>query len=295
MNLAAVDIGTNSCRLFIAQASSGRLLPLYRDLETCRIGEGVSASFQLKLEAIERTIACLGAFRKIMQDHQVQKHRIIATSAVREAKNQEQFVHRVKQELGLTIEVISGEEEAWLSYQGVCRGLNLRQDPLVADLGGGSTELVWRENGKLMLYSLPVGAVRATEDRMSSPQIAEILQPLTARRSVFKNQDLVFVGGTATSAVAIKKGLKKYNREAVHGQVLSAEEVQIQYEKLHGMSLEQLLATPGVQEKRADIITKGLLVMLSIIKEMGKSEITISESDLLDAIAWQIYEESAAG
>lgn len=293
MNLAAVDIGTNSCRLFIAQASAGRLLPLYRDLETSRIGEGVSGSQLLKPEAIERTIDCLKGFQEIMHSHQVRKQRVIATSAVREARNREEFVARVKLELGLTVEVISGEEEAWLSYQGVCRGLDLHEEPLVADLGGGSTELVWREEGKLMPLSLPVGAVRATENRMSPAQITAILQPLTARRAVFKDQDLVFVGGTATSAVAIKLGLKEYNREVVHGHILKLGELEDLYERLRKMNLEQLLATPGVQIKRADIITKGLLVMLSIIREIDKNEVTISESDLMDAIAWQIYEASS--
>lgn len=290
MNLAAVDIGTNSCRLFIARASADRLLPLYRGLETSRIGEGVSGRHMLKPEAIERTIGCLKRFKEMMQTYQVQKHRIIATSAVREARNREEFALRVKKELDLTVEVISGEEEAWLSYQGVCRGLDLSGEPLVADLGGGSTELVWREAGRLMLLSLPVGAVRATEDNMGSEQITAVLKPLVARRNVFRGPDLVFVGGTATSVVAIIKGLKEYDREAVHGQVVRLDEVRSVYERLRRMNLEQLLATPGIQKKRADIITQGVLVMLSIIEEMGKSEVRVSESDLMDAIIWQLYE-----
>ena len=291
MNLAAIDIGTNSCRLFIARASAGRLNPLYRGLETSRIGEGVSGSHFLKPEAIKRTIDCLGRFKEIMQTSAVQKHRIIATSAVREARNRREFVARVKRELGLKVEVISGEEEAWLSYRGVCRGLDLSGEPLVADLGGGSTELVWREAGRLRLLSLPVGAVRATEENMSPEQIRAVLMPLTTRREVFHGQPLVFVGGTATSVVAIMKGLQEYDREAVHGQIVQLSEVQLVYENLRRMSLEQLLATPGIQKKRADIITKGILVMLTIIREMGKGEVMVSESDLMDAVVWGLYEE----
>ncbi|MEQ8176455.1 MAG: Ppx/GppA phosphatase family protein [Syntrophomonadaceae bacterium] len=290
MNLAAVDIGTNSCRLYIARASAGRLFTLYRDLETTRIGEGVSASSLLKPEAILRTVECLKRYKEIMQTYRVKKQRIIATSAVREARNREEFVALVKRELDLTVEVISGEEEAWLSYQGVSRGLDLAGEPLLADLGGGSTELVWREEGRLMLLSLPVGAVRAAEGNMSLEQIRAVLTPLTTRRDVFDGQPLVFVGGTATSVVAIMKGLEEYDREVVHGQVVKLDDVRLVYEKLQRMNLEQLLATPGIQKKRADIITKGVLVMLSIIEEMGKGEVIVSESDLMDAIIWELYE-----
>lgn len=291
MNLAAIDIGTNSCRLFIVRASAGRLVPLYRGLETSRIGEGVSGSRLLKSEAVDRTIDCLKRFKEIMETYGVEKHRIIATSAVREARNRKEFAARVEHELGLAVDVIGGEEEAWLSYQGVCQGLELPGEPLVADLGGGSTELVWREAGQLMLLSLPVGAVRATEDDMDLKQITVVLRPLADKREIFRSQPLVFVGGTATSVVAIIKGLREYDREAVHGQAVKLDEVRSVYEKLQGMTLEQLMATPGIQSKRADIISKGVLVMLSIMVEMGKSEVIVSESDLMDAIAWQLYEE----
>lgn len=290
MNLAAVDIGTNSCRLFIARASAGRLFTLYRDLDTTRIGEGVSGSRFLKPEATLRTIECLKRYKEVMNTFRVRKHRIIATSAVREARNREEFIEQVERELDLNVEVISGEEEALLSYQGVCRGLDLCGEPLVADLGGGSTELVWKEAGRLMLLSLPVGAVRATEDKMSPEQVRAVLAPLTARCDVFSGQPLVFVGGTATSVVAIIKGLDEYDREMVHGQVVKLDEVRAVYEKLRHMTLQQLLATPGIQKERADIMTKGVMVMLSIIEEMSKSQVIVSESDLMDAIVWQLYE-----
>ncbi len=289
MNLAAIDIGSNSCRLLIARISGGFFEYLLRDLDTTRIGEGVEHTGLLNEKAIFRTINCLRQFKEIMQSYQVMDCRVVATSAVREAGNRRNFIEAAQKQCGLQVEIISGEEEAALSYLGVKRGLGLATDPLVVDLGGGSTEIIWHGDEDLLL-SLPIGAVRATEAAMSAGQIEAILTPIISWSEKTSPAPLVFVGGTATSLVAIKLALRVYDSKLVHGQKLSFEEVKGIYEQLVSLSQDELKALPGLQAKRADIISQGVLIALTIMDLLRRSEMIVSESDLLDAIIWQLYD-----
>lgn len=288
MKLGAIDIGSNSCRLLIADVAGDSITPLWRDLDTTRMGEGVDAAHILSMDAVKRTIKCLKRFKEIMRSFDVKAYRIIATSAVREAENRMDFVEKVKEECGLQVDIISGEEEACLSYEGVKKGLKLYADPLVVDLGGGSTEFIW-QGKKSLLVSLPVGAVRATEAAMDSEQIESLLAPLEEWKASAGSSPLVFVGGTATSMVAIKLALREYDSKLVHGQKLSRDDVTALYTGLSSLSREDLRKVHGLQEKRADIIVKGVLIALLIMRKFESWEMTVSESDLLDAVIWQLF------
>lgn len=291
MRLAAIDIGTNSCRLLIAEVSGPRLKVLERAVNTTRIGAGVSSGGCISAPAIQRTLECLQSFQATMHRYKVRSFRIVGTSALREAQNRGEFLERVQNECGLQVEVISGEQEACLSYRGVCRGLGLTGVlPVVVDLGGGSTELVWPGDPPEVL-SFPVGAVRAAEMDLDSGQIAAVLEPLREKPAVGRNMPLVFVGGTATSVVAIKLSLAEYRSELVHGQKLIKEDIEAIYRRLKGMNLEDRRRIPGLQEKRADIIVPGISIMLVIMDILGCAEVAVSESDLLDAIIWQLADE----
>ncbi|MDD3270327.1 MAG: Ppx/GppA phosphatase family protein [Syntrophomonadaceae bacterium] len=285
MNYAAIDIGTNSCRLLISSLQNDRLAAVFRKLETTRLGEGLNHSGRINPDALARTIKCLEAFRKIMQEYRVQAFRVVATSAVREAENRQEFLDQVRGKINIDIEVISGNEEAELSYQGVIHSLKLDPLPLVVDLGGGSTEFIIKGDPGFPL-SLPVGAVRATESDMKAVEIADVLAPLREYKNLLAAYPLVLVGGTGSTLVAIKHSLAVYDPEFVHGQVLRREEIADIYDMLERMSLRLRQRLPGLQPERADIIPKGTMIVLLIMDTLDKNQIVVSESDLLEGLIW---------
>lgn len=287
MRYGAVDIGTNSCRLLIAQADAEQgLHPLHKELDTTRIGEGVNHSGLISAEAMHRTLLTLSRFQEKMQEYGVEKYRAIATSAVREAHNGDEFVLRAREQSMMKVDIINGETEAGLSYLGVKQGLKLERSPLVVDLGGGSTEFICPEEN--LLLSLALGAVRATEADMYAAQIGQLLAPLGKIKERFVNRPLVLVGGTATTLVSVKLGLEEYNAELVHGAALSRSEIGDLYNLLERMPLALRRRLPGLQPERADIINKGALIVLMIVEVLGKKEIIVSESDLLQGIIWSL-------
>lgn len=287
MSYAAIDIGTNSCRLLIASVNNNRLFSEFRKTETTRLGEGLNYSGKINPAALARTIKCLKDFKNIMLEYQVQSWRAVATSAVREAVNRQELLNSVQESLNLDIEVISGDEEARLSYQGVIRGLELPGLPLVADLGGGSTEFIV-DDGHSFSLSLPVGAVRASESGMTAVDIAAALAPLAEYKNKLLSYPLVLVGGTASTLVAIKHSLAVYDREFVHGQVLTRADIADIYNMLAKMSLSLRKRLPGLQPERADIIPKGSMIVLLIMDLLAKDKIIVSESELLEAVIWEL-------
>jgi exopolyphosphatase/guanosine-5'-triphosphate,3'-diphosphate pyrophosphatase len=287
MRCGAVDIGTNSCRLLVAEVSAkNELTPLYTEMETTRIGAGINRSNQLQAEAIVRTLHCLTRFRERMQEFQVEKYRAIATSAVRDAGNRSEFTARAQMESGVEVEVISGEDEARLSYEGVIRGLKLSEAPLVVDLGGGSTEFICPAEN--ILLSVPVGVVRAAEADTCAAAIIEQLQLVVGLKEQLLRHPLVMVGGAASTLVAVKKGLIHYRPELVHGERLTRTEISDLYDLLESLPLELRRRLPGLQPERADIINKGALIILVIMEVLAKREIIVSESDILQGLVWSL-------
>ncbi len=283
MRFGAVDIGTNSCRLLIVERDAGTgWKTLHNELDTTRIGEGLNDSGSISPDAMTRTLFTLRRFQAIMQDYGVGRYRAIATSAVRESANGAEFVLRAWQESGMKVDIVTGAEEALLSYGGVTRGLQLEPLPLVVDLGGGSTEFICPEAN--VLLSLPVGAVRATEADMYAGQIDALLAPLKMIKEQVLGRPLVLVGGTATTLVAMKLGLAEYDAERVHGQVLKRLEIGDLYNMLERMPLTLRRRLPGLQPERADIINKGALIMLMIVVALDKPEVVVSESELLQGL-----------
>jgi exopolyphosphatase/guanosine-5'-triphosphate,3'-diphosphate pyrophosphatase len=283
MKYAAIDIGTNSCRLLICERVGDNLLKIDEQLESTRIGEAVAETGNLNPQAIDRTCVCLDKFRRQLDKHEIAHFRAVATSAVRESHNAQEFVDKAFKESGIKVEIVSGEEEAYLSYLGVKEGLNMSAVPLVVDLGGGSCEFILNNNSSF-LASIPVGAVRATESKMSALDILEKLSIVTREKERFNNHPIVMVCGTATTMVAVKLALEVYRSDLVHGQVLTRREIADLYNMLERMPLNIRRRLPGLQPERADIIAKGALIVLLIVDSLGKTEITVSESDLLEGI-----------
>lgn len=288
MKYAAIDMGTNSCRLLIAQYIDGKLETAYRHTRSNRLGEGLSLTGKINEVAMQRTVHCLEEYKMIMAEKGVDVFHAIATSAVRQADNQEEFIQFLMAKCAITPEVISGQREAELSYAGVISDWNENNNPLVVDLGGGSTEIIWNAE-KIFSTSLPIGAVRATEALMSAGDIAEIISVLGGYKEQLAKYPLVLVGGTVTSLAAVKLALEVYDSAKVHGQKLTRSEIADIYNLLATVPLRLRQRLPGLQPERADIIVKGTMIVLLIMDFLGKEEITVSENDILAGVIEELH------
>lgn len=298
MRVAAIDCGTNSIRLLVAEAGpGGRMEELDRRLELVRLGQGVDATGEFHPDALERTFAAVDAFAAVIRGFGCERIRFVATSAARDAHNRETFFAGIRQRLGVEAEVIPGDEEARLSFAGALAGVAPDEEPvLVTDIGGGSTELiVGSRTGEIShAISLDVGSVRLRERFLHSdpPTAGEVAAAtdfidglLDASGVGFASvRRFIGVAGTATSLSAIQQGLSRYQRERVHGSMVAVDQV---------LALaDQLLATPAAQIeqatclplKRAEVICGGALVLSRIITRVGEPMV-VSESDILDALA----------
>lgn len=284
MRYAACDVGTNSCRLLVAEVlSEGRLEILHKEVITTRIGEGLEKSGWLKPEAINRTLNCLALFVEVMRRYQVSERMMVATSAVREATNREDFLVLAEERTGIHIEVLSGEREGQLSYLGAKAGLGLKANPVLVDVGGGSTEITHQRRG-IKSVSIPVGAVRAWEADWDETEVKARLAAEMPANLGSKSSPLVLVGGTATSLVAIKKGLIVYNPAQVQGEKMTLAEINAYHDQLDLLTLDERRVLPGLQPERADIIVKGILIIKCLMEFMGREEAWVSDSDLLDGL-----------
>jgi exopolyphosphatase / guanosine-5'-triphosphate,3'-diphosphate pyrophosphatase len=293
--VAAIDCGTNSARLLI---SSGGV-DIVREMRVVRLGQGVDRTGRLAPEAIERTRVVLVDYARLIAAHDVAAVRMVATSASRDAANRDDFVRMVVGVLGVEPEVISGAEEAALSFAGAAAGLPGVPAPLlVADIGGGSTELVLGSpGGHLRSHSMDVGCVRMTERHLHDdpPTDAQIEATVTDLRAVIAraSQDVpitraaTFVGvaGTVTTVAAIVLRLDRYRPEAIHGSSITALQVHDVTDRLLGLTRAERLALPVMHPGRADVIAGGALVLRTLMQACGAAAVVASEHDILDGIA----------
>jgi len=293
MHFAVMDLGTNSVRLLIAEKTSpGIYLPRYSRVEITRLGEGTAQGGELRLEAVERTVEAVKSYLIDTNEYRANITAVMGTSAVRESINKEILISRLKKETGIELKVLSGTEEAELSYLGVVKSLPKIENPLVFDLGGGSTELVWRQEDRLTLKSIKVGVVRLTEAFISldPPDIKEIraIEQYTLERlNPLKNQiqgrfkQLIGVGGSITSLASVKQGLRIYDSQRVHGFTLSREDVAQLLGRLAFLKEGDRKKIPGLQPQRADVIVAGTVIILTLMKNFHFDRVTVSEGDLL--------------
>ncbi|GAV24003.1 Ppx/GppA phosphatase family protein [Carboxydothermus pertinax] len=275
---AVIDIGTNSVRILVGYFKNGQLVEQYRDLKTTRLGEGINSGY-LKEEAMERTLRAVLEFiekARCFTDEIV----ILATSAARDAKNQEVFVRKVKEACGTNLEILTGEEEAYYSYQGVRYALSFLKEPSVLDLGGGSIEFIWQEEGKTRFQSLPVGAVRLME-ASDKFLLLHTLREFVQKISSYLKEPLVAVGGTATSLAAIDLRLEQYDPQKVEGHVLSLSRLIELHNFLESLPLEERKMVPGLLPERADIIVYGNKILIEVLKTAKIPKLIVGEGDLL--------------
>jgi exopolyphosphatase/guanosine-5'-triphosphate,3'-diphosphate pyrophosphatase len=293
---AGIDCGTNSIRLLISDGGDD----VVREMRVVRLGQDVDRTGRLAPEAIERTRVALVDYAATIAAHDVAGVRMVATSATRDAANRQDFLDMVVAVLGLAPEVITGEQEAELSFSGAVGSLpGLAPPVLVADIGGGSTELVLG-GSPLRSFSMDVGCVRMTErhlraDPPTGEQIAATVADLEAAIAVASvsvplREAGTFVGvaGTVTTLAAIGLDLPRYDADAIHGASLTAAQVEELTDRLLWMTREQRLALPVMHPGRADVIGGGALVLRTLMRATGAERVIASEHDILDGIAASI-------
>ncbi|MDS1030265.1 Ppx/GppA family phosphatase [Bacillota bacterium LX-D] len=283
----AIDIGTNSVRLLIGHFSN-EFIPIYRDIKITRLGEGVQETNLLKKEAIERTLDAVACFYNVLNKYNVDGYRIVATSAARDADNKELLLAGAEGR-GIKVEIISGHEEGWLSYAGAVSSHKHLTNPVVIDIGGGSTEIIYLDNqNDLQKTSINVGAVRCTEGNWNDGQIIAALKPVLEELKNLQPLNLIGVGGTITTLAAIFQKLDIYDPKKVQGFILRAENIQKILCFLQKLTIKELQKVPGLNPQRADIIVAGTKIIANILQEIQAVSITVSESDLLEGIIMEL-------
>jgi exopolyphosphatase/guanosine-5'-triphosphate,3'-diphosphate pyrophosphatase len=302
MRVAAIDCGTNSIRLLIADVVDDRLEDLERTMRIVRLGEGTDRTGRLSEAALGRTFAAVSEYGELISSHQVDAVRFVATSASRDAENAAEFQAGVQDRLGVLPEVITGAEEARLSFDGATR--QLRQDVpgpyLVADIGGGSTELVHGDAEPDSAASMDVGCVRLTErhfaaDPPSAAQVEAAISDIDSALSVVAESvpltapaQLVGLAGSVTTVAALSLGLPSYDPRAIHGSRVSRDEVDRITAELLRANHERRLAYPVMHPGRADVIIGGALVLDRLMRATAADDVLVSERDILDGIAWSL-------
>lgn len=311
--LAGIDCGTNSIRLLIADVEgSGRLRDVHRETRIVRLGQGVDATGEFAAEAIARTRAALADYAALLKAHGVERVRMVATSAARDVANRDDFFAMTADVLGAVLpgavaEVISGAEEAELSFRGAVGELDGGAGPfVVVDLGGGSTEIVVGGEAVVASYSADIGCVRLTERCLHSdpPTPAEV----AAARQVVRERLEVALGvvpvegartwvglaGTMTTLSALAHDLPAYDSAAIHLSRVAGADLLAVCERLIGMTRAERAALPPMHAGRADVIGGGAIVVEELARELraraGIEELTVSEHDILDGIVLSIVE-----
>ena len=299
--VAAIDCGTNSIRLLIADITGGNFKEVVRTMEIVRLGQGVDQNKSFHPDAIARTLSAVEKFAQLIASKGVEKIRFCATSATRDASNRELFTNGVKKILGVEVEVIPGEQEAALSFIGATKELSQSDGPfLVVDIGGGSTEFVFGSEKVEFAKSVNIGCVRMSERHLNlqPPTMAQIAEAIIdidlaitqAAKVVPISQakSLVAVAGTATTVAAAALKLAEYDRYLIHLSRISAPSVHQVAAMFQSMNKDQIAALGYMHPGRVDVITAGALVLSRIMAATGASEFIASESDILDGIAWSL-------
>ncbi|NDI24178.1 MAG: Ppx/GppA family phosphatase [Actinobacteria bacterium] len=299
--VAAIDCGTNSIRLLIADVDSGNFREIYRTMEIVRLGQGVDKNKEFHPDAIERTLTATRNFSSEIARRGVTKIRFCATSATRDAKNRDLFIDGVHTILGVKPEVISGVEEAHLSFIGATRELHHSDSPfLVIDIGGGSTEFVFGDSEVRAAKSQNIGCVRMSERHFTSapPSKSEIdaatadidqaIKDAAKEVPITEARSLVAVAGTATTVAAAALGLEAYDRNAIHVSRISASATHHISQTFLSKTRSELAALGYMHPGRVDVIAAGSLVLDRVMFHTGADEFIASESDILDGMAWSL-------
>jgi exopolyphosphatase/guanosine-5'-triphosphate,3'-diphosphate pyrophosphatase len=303
--LGAIDIGTNSVRLLVADVDgageAAKPESLDRRIQITRLGQGVDESRRLDPEAISRTLDALREFRGALDELGVERARATATSAVRDADNRDEFLGSAADVLGFEPELLPGTEEARLSFLGATAGLDEPAPYLTLDIGGGSTEFVVGTHEPEGLISVDTGSVRITEQHLRSdpPEPEELSEAVSVVRAHLADVErevpavrdaatLIGVAGTITTVAAIELGLTEYDRDKIHHFRLDRTAAEDVFRTLATEPVEVRRHNPGLEPGRVDIIVGGTLILVTIMRTFDFNELLVSEADILDGLVRSI-------
>jgi exopolyphosphatase / guanosine-5'-triphosphate,3'-diphosphate pyrophosphatase len=304
--LAAVDVGTNSTRLLVADVESGRVVAEHaREMIITRLGKGVDRTGRFDPAALRRTLDVLAGYGATCRRLGVQGRRVVATSATRDAGNRQEFLDGVRALLGVEAEVLSGEAEAATAYRGATHDLPGDGRTLVVDIGGGSTELILGTTGNPeAMVSLDLGCVRLHErhlhtDPPTATEVAALradaatqLARVTGTLDPASAERVVGVAGTITTVTAIGLGLAVYDPRRIHRSALSAAEIAAVAEKLAAMTVAERAAIPVMAKGREDVIAAGALLLDELVRTFGFQRVIASETDILDGVLLGLADRS---
>lgn len=306
---AAIDIGTNSVRLLVTDTDArGAVSTIDRRVVITKLGEGVHATRRLQPEAMKRTCDALTGFGDVLREYDVATTRIVSTSATRDALNRDEFFAEVTSVLGTRPELLSGTDEAALSFRGATAAFAatpLGAPYLVLDIGGGSTELIVGSERPEQVVSLDVGCVRITEAFLESdpPAPEELSNAIGVVRDALNDADRVIplareartvlgVAGTIASVAMIEQGIAAYSRERVHGFELTRAAVEDVFRTLATETAAERAHNPGLEPERVGVIVGGLIVLVAVMRHFDLPALTCSESDLLDGCVMDLHRSS---
>ncbi len=299
--LSAIDVGTNSVRLLVAdvegEGRDARITTVDRQMRITRLGQGVDASRRLDPAAIARTVGVLEEYRAIIDTLGAERPRATATSAARDSVNRDEFFDPAEAALGARPELLPGEEEARLSFLGATVDVTSPGPYLVVDIGGGSTELVFGTTEPEGLVSLDMGCVRLSEQFLHGdpPEPEELSAAIDVARAHLADaareipaartaRTLIGLAGTVTTVAAVELGLATYDRDRIHHFRLSRAAVEDVFRTLATETHAQRAHNPGIDPGRVDVIVGGLVVLVSVMRGLGFEEVLVSESDILDGL-----------
>lgn len=285
--IAAIDIGTNTALLLVAEVTQGNeILPIVQEEWIVRLGQGVDRKKNLSSEAIARTLAAIQEQIEIVRDLGVEQILISGTSAIRDAVNREILLDAIKNDFGITLQVLSGDEEAKLTYFGALSNQNLPGDILVVDIGGGSTELIFGTQQKIeYATSLNIGSVRLTERFIGTDPITDaeynsirhaIKEQLTSLKH-FDAEQLVGIAGTITTLAAMQLQMDIYDSLTIDNSPITISKVEKIISVLKKKTLSQRKKMPGLKPKRADVILAGALILVEVMQHLKFTEILVSD------------------
>lgn len=297
MRVAAIDVGTNSARMLVCEQEPGGVRAIDRRLVITRLGQGVDKRRAFAPEAVKRTLEAIAEYAAVCGEYGVTAIRVAATSAARDARDRDSFFSAVARLTGGTPELLSGEDEARLTFRGAISDLPGEGRVLVVDIGGGSTELVVGENDPMDLVSMDIGSVRMFEKHLASdpPTTSELdalrsevcghLREARGRLVVPRDARLVGVAGTITQLAALKAGVATYDPDVTHHSVLSHGDVRMLARRLGSLAYEKRTRIKGLVPGRADVIVSGAEILLAVMETFDAAEVLVSERDLLDGLA----------
>jgi exopolyphosphatase/guanosine-5'-triphosphate,3'-diphosphate pyrophosphatase len=299
MRLAGVDIGTLTCRLLIADLSpGGKLIEARSERRILRLGEGVDRTKQLSIAAMERVVQCLMEWRELIDAAHVDATAAVATSAVRDAENRNEFLDRVKREAGFEVELISGEEEARRTMLGIRSGLPAGvTDVLALDIGGGSTEFILDRPGRNpVVRSIDIGVVRLCERllhhdpltdeeiRQAREWVAKETKAAVAGMGNYQTATFVGTAGTITSLAAMAQKLPTYEPDRIHNYMLKLDTIQALEHTLLSLKKADRVGLPGLEKGREEVIATGAIIIRTIMETLGMSSVLVSDLGLREGV-----------